>query len=87
MAPIGNRIHENVFVNGKPIELYGNSAAIYMTDSVGIRASARNQLVGKWSGTPKPEWLSMLNGQALEVQGFFPWEEFEQLRQRAARSR
>ena len=87
MAPVGNRIHENVFVDGKPIELYGSSAAIYMTEAVGVRVGIHGQLAGRRSGIPKREWLSTLSGQARQVDGFFPWEEFEQLRARALQSR
>ena len=87
MAPIGNRIHENVFVDGEPILLFGNSARTYMTDSLGVRASVRTNPADKWTGAPKAQWLSTLNGQAPGVEGYFPWAEFDQMRLRASKAR
>jgi len=86
MAPIGNRIHENVFVDGEPIELWGHSAATYMTDSLGSRASVRAP-ANKWTGTPQPQWFSSVNPQVAGAEALFPWPEFEQLRQRANQAR
>ena len=87
MAPIGNRIHDNVFVDGEPILLDGKSASLHMTGSPGLRATVRSSPAAKWLGTPRPQWVALLGGQAPGVQEYFPWAEFELMRQRAVRSR
>ena len=85
MAPIGNRIHDNVFVDGTPLLLYGPSAAAYLSPLVGqsVRTVAG---ASSWQGTPTQSWFATLSGQVAEADSLFPWAEFETARQRAERA-
>ena len=87
MAPVGNRFTENVFVDGQPIHLQGNSPATYLQDVVGPRIDVRSTTGGRWTGMPAPEWFTSIASRAPQAASLFPWTEFQQRRSQASRAR
>lgn len=70
MAPRGNRINDNVYLDCTPLRLQGASPGRYLQDPVGQRIDTGRQ----WSGRPTREWL-----ESLDRDIGFPWPEFETL--------
>ena len=87
MAPIGNRIYENVFVDGQPIHLQGPSPASYLTDVVGPRIDVRSTTGARWTGMPGPDWFKSIASKAPQAASLFPWDEFQKRREQALRAR
>jgi parallel beta-helix repeat protein len=75
MAPLGNRIADNVIVDGTPLFLLGPSPKKFLDGPVGERLSVRSAKA--WHGRPQRQWIALLEARVPEAAQYFPWDEFE----------